>query len=73
MNRSYMKGQGLAHVFPALELIEFSRELVEGTISELGRVALETILSMSAVDVAACRTVAGRKARCVTTAASLGA
>jgi len=52
MNKSYMKGQDLAQVLPAMELIEFSRELVEGTIAELGRVALETILSMSAVDVA---------------------
>ena len=52
MNKSYIKGQDLVRVLPALELIEFSRELVEETITKIGRIALETVLCMSAVDVA---------------------
>jgi len=52
MNRSYTKGQDLARVFPALELVDASRCLVEEVLLEIGRLTLETVLSMSAVDVA---------------------
>jgi putative transposase len=52
MNKSYTKGQELARVLPAFDLIEFSREMVEQTMTEIGRIAIETVLSMSAVDVA---------------------
>jgi len=52
MNKSYIRGQDLARVLPALELIEFSRDLVEETLWSLGRLTLETVLAMSAVDVA---------------------
>jgi transposase-like protein len=52
MNKSYIKGQDLARVLPALSLVESARFLVEETLMDLGRLALETILSMSAVEVA---------------------
>lgn len=52
MNRSYTKGQDLTLVFPALELVESSREIVEEMLMQIGRLALETVLSNSAVAVA---------------------
>ena len=52
MNKSYIKGQDLARVIPALALVDESRSLVESVLVDLGLLALETILSMSAVDVA---------------------
>ncbi len=52
MNRSYTKGQDLARVLPALDLVDASRGLVEEMLLEIGRLALETVLSMSAAEVA---------------------
>jgi transposase-like protein len=52
VNKSYIKGLDLARVVPALALVDESRSLVESVLVDLGLLALETILSMSAVDVA---------------------
>jgi transposase-like protein len=52
MNKSYIKGQDMAALLPSIELLEKSRGIVESTISELGKLTLETILSMSAVQLA---------------------
>ena len=52
MNRSYTKGQDLATLLPSIELLEKSRGIVESTLAELGRLTLETVLGMSAAQVA---------------------
>lgn len=52
MNKSYIKGQDLAALLPSIELLEKSRGIVESTIFQLGKLTLETILGMSAVQVA---------------------
>ncbi len=52
MNRSYIKGQELARILPALSLVGEARPLVEAFLTDLGRLTLETLLSMSAVEVA---------------------
>ena len=52
MNKSYPNGQALVTVLPSIELLEKSREIVEDAIVEIGRLTLETILSLSAIEVA---------------------
>ena len=52
MNKAYNNRQDLATLLPSIELLEKSRGIVESTLTELGKLTLETILSMSAVQVA---------------------
>lgn len=60
MNRSYPKGAPLASLLPSIDLLARSREIVEKTIVELGVLTIETILALSAVDVAGARRRARR-------------
>jgi transposase-like protein len=52
LNKNYPKGQALATVLPSIELLERSREIVEDAVVQIGRLTLETILAMSAMEVA---------------------
>jgi transposase-like protein len=53
MNKGYTNNcNDLSLILPSIELLEKSRSIVESTLKELGRLTLETILSMSAVEVA---------------------
>ena len=52
MNRSYTKTKEISSLLPSIEILEKSRSIVESTLSELGRLTLETILSMSAIEIA---------------------
>jgi transposase-like protein len=52
LNKSYLKGQSLASVLPSIELLEKSREIAEEAMVEIGRLALETVLAMSAIEIA---------------------
>jgi putative transposase len=52
MNKSYPRGQRIAALLPAIELIERSRDISEGLLLEIGKLTLETLLGMSAVQVA---------------------
>jgi len=52
LNKSYPKGQVLAPVLPSIELLERSREIAEDAMVEIGRLTLETILAMSAIQIA---------------------
>lgn len=52
MTKSYHKGGSVAALLPAIELMERSREIVHDAMLEIGRLTLETVLSLSAVEVA---------------------
>jgi putative transposase len=52
MNKSYLKTQSLVTLLPSIQLLEKSREIVDGALLELGKLALEAVLSMSAAEVA---------------------
>lgn len=52
MNKSYTTGQDLACLLPTIELLEKSRGIVETALVQLGKLTLETILGMSATQVA---------------------
>lgn len=42
----------MGKILPSIELIERSRELLEATVAEMGKLTLETVLAMSAIEVA---------------------
>jgi len=52
MTKSYHKGKALAALLPAIELMERSREIAQDAMLEIGRLTLETVLAMSAVQLA---------------------
>jgi putative transposase len=53
MNKSYHKHRdSLVNLLPSIELLERSREIAEDAIYEIGKLAVETILGLSAVEIA---------------------
>lgn len=52
MNKSYPKGKHLASLLPSIELLERSREIAESAMLQIGRLTIETVLNMSAEELA---------------------
>jgi putative transposase len=52
LNKSYPKSDQIASLLPSIDLLEKSRLIAEGAIIEIGRLTLETVLNMSAVEAA---------------------
>lgn len=52
MNKAYAKMSDMGKILPSVELLERSRELLEATVAQMGKLTLETVLAMSAIEVA---------------------
>jgi len=52
MNKAYAKIPEMGKILPSLELLERSLSLLEETVSQMGKLTLETVLAMSAIELA---------------------